>query len=282
MTDYERIEKVIQYLMEHQAEQPGLETLAGVAGVSKFHFQRIFSRWAGVTPKMFLKFLTAHYAKNLLHRSTNVLDVSFQVGLSGPGRLHDLLVTVDGVTPGEFKAQGAGIEIRYGFHPTPFGKSLIGVTKRGVCHFAFLKNDKEQTSALKQLQRNWPKAVFKQDQPKTAELINRIFQPSAHKQSVCVFLMGTPFQLKVWEALLQIAPGRVGSYSDIARLVGMPKASRAVGNAMAKNPVGYLIPCHRVIRQTGLIGQYGWGPVKKQALLLWEHLQKTQATETKR
>jgi AraC family transcriptional regulator of adaptative response/methylated-DNA-[protein]-cysteine methyltransferase len=272
MTDYERVEKVIQYLIDHHAEQPGLESLAKVIGLSKFHFQKIFSRWAGVTPKMFLKFLTAHDAKTLLRRSTNALDVSFQIGLSGPGRLHDLLVTLDGVTPGEFKSQGAGIEIRYGFHPTPFGQGLIGITSRGVCHLAFLKNKKDQPSALRQLRHHWPKAVITRDQTRSADVIRWIFQRPARKQSIRVFLRGTPFQLRVWESLLRISPGRVSSYSGVARFLGMPKASRAVGGAVASNPVAYLIPCHRVIRQTGLIGQYRWGPKRKKMMLLREQM----------
>ena len=269
MTDYERIEKIIQFLMAHQEQQPSLETLANAAGLSKFHFHRLFSRWAGVTPKMFLKFITANYAKSLLNGSNNVLDVSLQVGLSGPGRLHDLFVTIDGMTPGEFKSKGKGIEIRYGFHITPFGWGLIGLTSRGICHLSFLAKT-ERASSLKQLRRNWPQAKFIQDQRATAAMIQRIFKKPSEKEKIKIFLMGTPFQLKVWEALLQITSGKVSSYGAIAQSIGIPKASRAVGTAVSHNPVAFLIPCHRVIRRTGVIGQYRGGPSRKRALLCWE------------
>ncbi len=270
MTDYERIEKVIGFLIAHQGEQPDLATLAKVAGLSKFHFQRLFTRWAGVSPKMFLKFITALHAKSLLRDSTSVLDASYEVGLSGPGRLHDLLVTIDGVSPGEFKSGGEGIEIRYGFHPTPFGRALIAQTVRGVCQLNFFSTPKEGSGALAGLTRMWPKANIVRDQRSTSATIRRIFSRSSAGGPVRVFLMGTPFQLKVWEALLRISRGQVSSYGAIARSLGKPAASRAVGRAVGSNPVGFLIPCHRVIRETGVIGQYRWGSYRKHALLLWE------------
>jgi AraC family transcriptional regulator of adaptative response/methylated-DNA-[protein]-cysteine methyltransferase len=271
MTDYERIEKVIRYLDSHYLEQPRLELLAEVASLSPFHFHRLFSRWAGVTPKGFLKLLTWKHARALLRESKSLLDVSLDSGLSGPGRLHDLFITIDGVTPGEFKSLGEGVEIRYAFHPTPFGTCLLGQTKRGICHLSFV-DGKERASALEELRSMWPNAALNHDSRLTGKAVSHIFCRSSGGQSAAAraFLVGTPFQLKVWEALLKIPPGRLVSYGDIARCIDAPKASRAVGAAVGNNPVAYLIPCHRVIRETGVIGDYRWGAVRKKAMLAWE------------
>jgi AraC family transcriptional regulator of adaptative response/methylated-DNA-[protein]-cysteine methyltransferase len=272
--NYYRIEKVIRYLDSHYLEQPDLETLAGIAQVSEFHFHRLFSRWAGIQPKTLVKYLTAKHAKELLRRSHSVLDASLDSGLSGPGRLHDLLVSVDAVSPGEFKAYGRGVEIRYGFHPTPFGICIVGVTDRGVCHLSFLDadNPRRRESALGALKSDWPKALLRHHRQSASAAASKIFDRgvSSGRDHIPVLLVGTPFRLKVWEALLKIPFGRVASYGDIARSIGEPNACRAVGTAVSRNPVAYLIPCHRVIRETGIVGEYRGGRARKVAMLAWE------------
>jgi AraC family transcriptional regulator of adaptative response/methylated-DNA-[protein]-cysteine methyltransferase len=268
MTNYERIEKVIRYIEAHRAEQPRLAELAKVAGLSEHHFHRLFSRWAGTTPKAFLKFLTNAHAKELLRGSQDLLGAALEAGLSGPGRLHDLLVTVEGVTPGEYKAQGAGVEIRYGFHETPFGGALVAVTKRGVCHVSFFDGDGRR-SALRELRKSWPRAGLTESRSATAPVVARIFG-RARKGRMSVVLRGTPFQLKVWEALLRIPPGRAASYGQVAAAVGHPRATRAVGTAVGRNALAYMIPCHRVLRGTGVLGGYRWGAGRKRAMLAWE------------
>jgi AraC family transcriptional regulator of adaptative response/methylated-DNA-[protein]-cysteine methyltransferase len=284
MTDYERIENVIRHLKQHYVEQPDLGTLAGIARVSEFHFHRLFSRWAGITPKELVKFLTAKHAKVLLRESQSVLDASLDSGLSGPGRLHDLLVSVDAVSPGEFKRRGEGMEIRYGFHPTPFGTCLIGATARGICHLSFLEQDSSsrRASTIRELRSDWPKAVLRHHPQSTREIAAKIFHRVRY-QKIPVLLVGTPFRLKVWEALLKIPSGHLLSYRDIARSIGNSRACRAVGAAVGANPVAYLIPCHRVIHETGIVGNYRWGRERKLAMLAWENksepvklLQKTQ------
>ena len=269
MTDYERIEKIILYLKRHYRLQPDLRTLASVAGLSTFHFHRLFTRWAGVTPKTFLQYLTARHAKSLLIQSRSVLDASLESGLSGPGRLHDLLITSEGVTPGEFKARGKGISIAYGFHPSPFGICLIGVTGRGVCHLAFLNSGKE-AAALHALRSAWPEAEMQNNARTTARAAASVFGGEKNAAEVSLSVVGTPFQLKVWEAVLRIPPGSVFSYKDISRALGIQGAARCVGTALASNPVAYLIPCHRVILETGIIGDYRWGSARKQAILARE------------
>jgi AraC family transcriptional regulator of adaptative response/methylated-DNA-[protein]-cysteine methyltransferase len=275
MNDYERIEKVIRHLKEHYAEQPDLRTLAGIAQVSEFHFHRLFSRWAGVTPKALVKFLTAKHAKALLRESQSVLDASLDSGLSGPSRLHDLLVSVDAVSPGEFKSCGEGMEIRYGFHSTPFGSCLIGATARGICHLSFLDRDstRRRASVLRELKSDWPKAVLRHHPQSTRQLASQIFDRgvTSRTEKIPVLLVGSPFRLKVWEALLKIPSGSVLSYHDVARSISAPNACRAVGSAVGKNPVAYLIPCHRVIRETGIVGDYRWGQARKLAMLAWEN-----------
>lgn len=268
MTSYERIAKVIRYIDEHRTEQPRLATLAKAAGLSEFHFHRLFSRWAGTTPKAFLKFVTGVHAKTLLRDSRDVLTAALEAGLSGPGRLHDLLVSVEGVTPGEYKARGAGLEIRYGFHETAFGRALIGMTARGVCHLTFLDAAGREKS-LADLAKKWPKAALRRDQAGTAAAVRRIFGRKAGAK-VPVVLSGTPFQIKVWEALLRVPPGGATSYGELAKAVGRPKAARAVGAAVGANRVGYLIPCHRVLRGTSALGGYRWGAARKCAILAWE------------
>ena len=274
MTDYERIERVIRFAAVHHGEQPDLARLATVACLSPFHFHRLFVRWAGITPKQFVKFLTALHAKQLLKHSRGVLSSSLDVGLSGPGRLHDLFVSVEGMTPGEFKAGGDGVTVRYGFHPTPFGTCLLGFTGRGICHMAFLTpRAREKKRALERLRQAFPHAALQLDRRTTARTVKRVFSGTGASRAgrrISVFVVGTPFQLKVWAALLDIRPGQVRSYGGLARAIGHPAASRAVGMAVGANPIAYLIPCHRVIRETGLSGGYRWGAWRKQAMLLRE------------
>lgn len=262
MTTYQRVERVIAYVDAHRRTQPDLATLAKVAGLSPFHFHRLFSRWAGVTPKDFLKFVTNESAKELL-LDHDVLGASLAAGLSGPGRMHDLLVTVEGVTPGEYKAAGAGVVVRWGFHETPFGLALAGVTPRGLCHLAFVSS---RGAALRELKSRWPQADLREDRASTAPVVAKAFG----RGRLAVHLRGTPFQLKVWEALLRIPAGRAATYEQVAKAVGRPKASRAVGTAVGANPVAYLIPCHRVLRATGAFGGYRWGAARKRALLVRE------------
>ncbi len=267
--DYLRVEQAILYLEKHYKDQPGLEEIAGSIGLSEFHFQRLFTRWAGVSPKRFLQFLTREGAKQLLNQSENLLDTTLGVGLSSLGRLHDLFVTTEAVTPGEFKSRGAGLTIRYGIHPTPFGSCLIGVTERGVCHLSFVQSGEGQ--AIDELVAEWQEAKMVEDHRATAPLIAPIFLLDRRQGSpLHLYLRGTNFQLKVWEALLDIPAGQVTTYERIAEQIGDRKATRAVGSAVGHNPVAVLIPCHRVIRKVGGFGQYRYGAARKLALLGWE------------
>jgi AraC family transcriptional regulator, regulatory protein of adaptative response / methylated-DNA-[protein]-cysteine methyltransferase len=265
LNDYTRIANAIRYLDEHLREQPELKQVAAQAGLSEYHFQRLFTRWAGVSPKRFLQYLTAVYAGELLERRT-VLDTALDSGLSGPGRLHDLMVTVHGVTPGELKRRGAGLTIRYGTHPTPFGLCLMALTSRGICALYFIQPDQAEEQ-LEELGRRWAGAEWVRDYAAVKPLLEVIFSRSGQ---LSVDLLGTNFQLKVWEALLGIPPGRIAFYEDVARAIGAPEATRAVASAIGRNPVSLLIPCHRVIRKTGAFGGYRWGLEKKRAMLAWE------------
>jgi AraC family transcriptional regulator of adaptative response/methylated-DNA-[protein]-cysteine methyltransferase len=271
--DYGRIEQAILFLEKNFREQPDLKEVAASVGLSEYHFQRLFSRWAGISPKRFLQFLTIEYAKQLLAESKSVLDVTYESGLSSPGRLHDLFVTCEAITPGEFKNKGEGLTISYGFHPSPFGECLLSITERGVCGLAFVQNN-DQTSALEELKRNWPKSTFLEDATQTLPFVEQIFNPVKDRQALPVILKGTNFQIKVWQALLKIPPGSVVSYDELATLIGQPGAARAVGNAVAQNPIGYVIPCHRVIRKMGVVGDYHWNPARKRAILGWEAARK--------
>jgi AraC family transcriptional regulator of adaptative response/methylated-DNA-[protein]-cysteine methyltransferase len=237
-------------------------------GLSEYHFQRLFTRWAGISPKRFLQFLTVEYAKELLVDKRNLLDVTYETGLSSPGRLHDLFVNCEAITPGEFKTNGQGVTINYGFHPSPFGECLVAVTERGVCGLFFVTGQWEDS--FRELESVWSEANFVEDRMQTKPMAERIFDPVRHTQALPVVLKGTNFQLKVWQALLRIPAGSMVSYDAVAAHIGQPGAARAVGNAVARNPVGYVIPCHRVIRKTGLLGKYHWGSVRKKAILGWE------------
>ena len=274
--DYRRIEKAIIFLDEHAPEQPTLEEVADHISLSPFHFQRLFKSWAGVSPKRFLQYLTLENAKRLLRESASVLDASLEVGLSGPGRLHDLFISVEAMTPGEYKARGRGLEINYGFHGSPFGECLVAVTSRGVCGLSFVEAGRSDT--LLQLAESWQEAKLIENPGANEKIATQIFSQSrvGTPPPVKILLKGTNFQIKVWEALLKIPEGRVVSYGNVADAVGRHGASRAVGTAVGQNPIAFLIPCHRVLRSNGGIGGYRWGTTRKRAILareaaLWEH-----------
>jgi AraC family transcriptional regulator of adaptative response/methylated-DNA-[protein]-cysteine methyltransferase len=272
--DYERIEKAIQFIADNFHSQPNLKEIAGKIHVSEYHFQRLFSRWVGISPKRFLQFLTKEYAKTLLEKSINLLDVTYESGLTSPGRLHDLFVSCEAVTPGEYKAKGEGLEIAYGYHATPFGECMLAKTDRGICGLSFVQNNDRQP-VFASLEDRWRNATLIEDPDVTRPFVERIFNPSQGQKSTPLHLVlsGTNFQIKVWEALIKIPMGAVVSYEDVAAHIGMPKASRAVGNAVGSNPVSFVIPCHRVIKKTAEFGNYGGGVARKLALLGWEAVQ---------
>jgi AraC family transcriptional regulator of adaptative response/methylated-DNA-[protein]-cysteine methyltransferase len=269
--DYERVERAITFLEKNFQRQPELKEIAASINLSEYHFQRLFTRWVGISPKRFLQFLTKERAKELLEKSRDVLGVAYETGLSGPGRLHDLFVTCEAVTPGEFKSKGEGLAIAYGFHPTPFGECLLAATERGICNLAFVQpGDREQ--ALNALKSRWRKARLNKDAARTRSLASQVFAwyIGQTPSPLHLVLSGTNFQIKVWEALLHVPPGAVVSYEDIAARIGRPTASRAVSNAVAQNPIPVIIPCHRVIRKAGEFGDYHYGTARKKALLGWE------------
>lgn len=271
--DYLRIEQAILYLENHYKDQPSLEELASNIGLSEYHFQRLFTRWAGVSPKRFLQFLTKEGAKDLLNRSENLLETTHQIGLSSLGRLHELFVNTEAVSPGEYKSRGAGVTIRYGIHPSPFGKCLIATTDRGICHLGFVQTS--EGDAIDSLVEDWQQATMVEDYKSTAQLVKPIFDLQfgvRRDEPLRVHLRGTNFQLKVWEALLQIPTGAVTTYEGIAERIGKPSAMRAVGTAIGHNPIAVLIPCHRVIRKVGDFGNYRYGALRKKALLAREHI----------
>jgi AraC family transcriptional regulator of adaptative response/methylated-DNA-[protein]-cysteine methyltransferase len=264
--DYARVERAIRYLDENFRDQPRLAEVAAAVGMSEYHFQRLFRRWAGVSPKRFLQFLTADYARGLLRDSWNALDAAYEAGLSGPGRLHDLMVSVEAATPGEIRRRGEGLVVRWGVHSTPYGRCLLAATERGVCWLAFLDSP-DDPRPLEELRARWPDARLEEDPALTAPLVERAFSGAADGTPPPLHLRGTNFQVKVWEALLRVPAGTVVTYEGHAAAAGAPTAVRAVGAAVGANPVAYLIPCHRVIRKTGAFGDYHWGSVRKRALL---------------
>ncbi len=280
-TDYARIEKAIHFIEQNARQQPDLKTMAAHVGLSDYHFQRLFTQWAGTSPKRFVQFLTLQYAKQLLQESQSILDTTYAVGLSSPGRLHDLFVTHEAISPGEFKRQGAGITIWYGFHATPFGDCLLAVTARGICNLLFVSGgDRRET--FQAFAQNWPGTALVEDVAKTRPSIQQIFSTAGAGQrpSFHLFLKGTNFQVQVWQALLQIGPGTAVSYSSVARMMGRPTTVRAVGSAIGRNPIAYLIPCHRVLRRAGGFGDYHWGAARKKAMLGWEAARRYQMTQT--
>jgi AraC family transcriptional regulator, regulatory protein of adaptative response / methylated-DNA-[protein]-cysteine methyltransferase len=269
--DYDRIEKAIKYLENNAARQPALAEVAKSLDMSESHFQRLFSRWVGISPKRFLQYITKQYASQLLRDENSLLDVAFDAGLSGPSRLHDLFVNCEAVTPGEYKHQGEGTRISYGFHPTTFGECLLATTQRGICSLQFVRSTGKDFQ-LEALLKKWPKAKIVHDSEKTRPLVGRIFSfpEDLEPAPLYLYIKGTNFQIKVWEALLKIPMGKAVTYQDVARHIGQPKAERAVGNAVGRNPIVFLIPCHRVIRKMGVFGYYGGGPARKKAIMGWE------------
>lgn len=272
---YQLIERAILYIEANAHRQPELDEIASAIGLSEYHFQRLFTRWAGISPKRFMQFLTKEHAKGLLAQSENLLDTTHQVGLSSLGRLHDLFVNTEAVTPGEYKSHGVGLTIRYGLHFTPYGKCLIATTERGICHLGFVQTS--EGSTIDNLVADWKQAKMIEDYNTTAPLIARIF-PDRETGSdfdkadyrLKLHLRGTNFQIKVWEALLKIPTGAVTTYEHIAAQIGNPNAIRAVGTAVGHNPIAVLIPCHRVIRKAGEFGNYRYGIARKKALLARE------------
>lgn len=269
--DYHRIARAIAFMRQHHLNQPNLATVAQHIGLSEYHFQRLFTHWAGISPKRFLQYLTVEYAKSKITQTKSLLDLTLDVRLSSPGRLHDLFVNLEAMSPGEFKAGGAGLQIRYGIHDTPFGTSLIATTARGICNLYFLETTDEHTAAQR-LRLAWKNAEIIRDEQATQSLCDLIFNSEtiSEEKSLTLLVKGTNFQIQVWRALLQLPFGAIATYQSIAQMVDRPTAARAVGNAIGKNPIGYLIPCHRVIRESGELGGYGWGVERKTVMLGWE------------
>jgi AraC family transcriptional regulator of adaptative response/methylated-DNA-[protein]-cysteine methyltransferase len=267
MTDYERIKKAIEFIHSNFQQQPDLDAVAKQVYLSPFHFQRLFKDWAGVSPKKFLQYISLQHAKKLLQQHS-VSDAAYETGLSGSSRLHDLFISIEGMTPGEYKNGGEQLHINYSFAESPFGNIIVASTTKGICHLAFADDEKD---ALQQLQSQFPKAAFRQVVDTIQQNALFIFtQDWKNLSKIKLHLKGTPFQIKVWEALLKIPMGDVSTYSGIADHLNNPKASRAVGSAIGDNPVAFLIPCHRVIRSTGEFGQYHWGSIRKTAMIGWE------------
>jgi len=270
--DFARIAKAIRYIDRHFREQPRLTAIASHVGLSEFHFNRLFRRWAGVTPKQYLAFITGQEAKGVLAHEPSVLEAAYAVGLSGPGRLHDLIVTLDAVTPGELKVGGRGIRIQYGSTPTPFGEALLASTPRGLCHLAFVEPG-EREQAENELRQRWRNAELVRDDARAREFANGIWDGAGSSQGrLSLHVAGTNFQLKVWQALLELGAHGRTTYSALAAAIGAEGSARAVSNAVGANPVAWLIPCHNVLRRDGTLGGYHWGEDRKRAILAWDSL----------
>jgi AraC family transcriptional regulator, regulatory protein of adaptative response / methylated-DNA-[protein]-cysteine methyltransferase len=271
LRDYDSVRRAIAFISEHWRAQPTIESMAEASGVTPDELHHLFRRWAGLTPKAFMQALTLDHAKGLLRDSASVLDAALDSGLSGPGRLHDLFVTHEAMSPGEWKNGGAGMTLAYGFHPSPFGTAIVIASGRGLAGLAFADSGEEQAS-LADMQRRWPRATYVEDRAGTADLAQRIFDTRMWRadQPLRVVLIGTDFEVRVWETLLKIPMGRAVSYSDIATCISRPKASRAVGAAIGKNPVSFVVPCHRALGKSGALTGYHWGITRKQAMLGWE------------
>jgi len=269
--DYAVVRRAIAFVCEHWRAQPEIDAIAAAAGVSASELHHLFRRWAAITPKDFLQALTLEHARRLLRDSASVLEAAFEVGLSGPGRLHDLFVTHEAMSPGEWKSGGAGLTMSYGFHPSPFGTALVMTTPRGLAGLAFADAGEEE-AALADMKGRWLKADIVEDRPRTAALARRIFDTALWRadQPLRVVLIGTDFEIRVWETLLKIPMGRAMTYSDIATKVGAINAARAVGAAVGKNPLSFVVPCHRVLGKDGALTGYHWGLTRKRAMLGWE------------
>ncbi len=268
MTDYERIAKAIVYINEHFKEQPNLKRLADEAHLSEFHFQRLFKKWAGVSPKKFLEYISIEHAKALLKQDASVAEATYETGLSGTSRLHDLFINIERMTPGEFRNKGESLTINYAFYQSPFGKIIVASTSKGVCYIAFANNERPSLRSLRERYRN--AAIVEKEDPAHRQVL-RVFQDDwTDIPKIKLHIKATPFQLKVWEALLKVPFGHLSTYARVAESIGYPTASRAVGTAIGDNPVAYLIPCHRIIKSTGVLGGYHWGDARKAAIVGWE------------
>jgi AraC family transcriptional regulator, regulatory protein of adaptative response / methylated-DNA-[protein]-cysteine methyltransferase len=267
--DYARIEAAIQFLSENFKEQPTLEEAAAHVHLSPFHFQRLFQDWAGISPKKFLQYLTVDFLKNKLHEVNNLQEAAELAGLSAQSRVYDHFITLEAMTPQQFKSGGENLAIHYGFQQTPFGQCLLASTNKGICHLSFVTPEQE-APALAALQQQWPWANWQNNTSHTARLAAQVFSQEEPTAKIHLLVNGTNFQVKVWEALLRIPSGEVRTYQQIAESIGNPKANRAVGTAVGQNPIAYLIPCHRVIRKEGIVGNYHWGEIRKKALIAWE------------
>ena len=267
--NYERIERAIAYLQENFKRQPELDDIAAKVHMSPFHFQRIFTEWAGISPKRFLQYLTAGYLKEQLQLTRNLSEAAAAAGLSSQSRVYDLFTTLEAMTPAEYRENGSGIRINYGFHKTPFGDCLIGLTERGICWLSFLSTGREHLDALTEMKASWHQSIFFEDSERTDTIVREIFNISNQKR-YRLLVKGTNFQVKVWEALLRIAPGEVTTYQQIAQRIDNPRAVQAVGSAVGMNTIAYLIPCHRVIRKDGILGEYRWNAARKKSMIGWE------------
>jgi AraC family transcriptional regulator, regulatory protein of adaptative response / methylated-DNA-[protein]-cysteine methyltransferase len=270
-SDYETIRKVIEHISLDYRGQPSLDELADEAGMEPTALQKLFTRWAGLSPKAFLQAVTMDHARRLLDDGLPLLDTAYEVGLSGPSRLHDLFVTHEAMSPGDFKTRGGGLVIRYGFHPSPFGLALVMTTGRGICGLAFADGQGED-AALKDMTRRWPDAVYIRDDAAVSGEAARVFDRSrwSADQPLRIVLIGTDFQVRVWQSLLDVPMGKATTYGTIARKIGAPKASRAVGAAIGANPISFVVPCHRAVGATGALTGYHWGLTRKRAMLGWE------------
>lgn len=266
--NYKVVAHAIEYIRENSRRQPSLAEIADEVNLSEFHMQRVFTEWAGISPKRFIQYLTKERAKRALQESRDVLSTSLEAGLSSPGRLHDLMITCEAMTPGEIKSQGHGVNLTFGITSTPFGSALIGWTTRGICYLAFCENDCDEK--YDELSTQWPAARLIKDDIGASSLSETIFPAERQPGKLHLLLRGTNYQIKVWEALLNIEPSQVISYSTLAILAGSPKAQRTVGSAVAANRIAFLIPCHRVIRESGDVGVYQWGSNRKSAMQAWE------------
>ena len=270
-TDYDLVRRAVEYISQHWRDQPSLETVAEAVGMKPLSLQRLFTRWAGLSPKAFVQALTLDHARSLLADSASVLDATYEVGLSGPGRLHDLFVTHDAMTPGDYKARGAGIVIRWAFHTSPFGEALVMITERGLAGVAFADPGNEGPT-FADMKSRWPEADYVEDWDATAPFARRIFDRGAWRpdQPLKIFMIGSDFEVRVWETLLKLPLGKATTYSDIAAHIGRPTAARAVGAAVGKNPISFVVPCHRVLGKGGSLRGYHWGLTRKRAILGWE------------
>ena len=269
--DYEAVRRAIEFISTHWRAQPSIETIAEHVGLSPSHFQHLFKRWAGLTPKAFLQAITVERARERLRDSASVLDAAYDVGLSGPSRLHDLFVSHDAMTPGDYRRRGEGLRFSYGFHASPFGEAIVVATPRGLAGLGFV-DDGNRAGALADMQRRWPRATLIEDQAATAPLARRAFDPAQWRpdQPLRVVMIGSDFELRVWETLLTLPMGCATTYSDIARRIGQPTAARAVGAAVGRNPISFVVPCHRVLGRSGALTGYHWGLARKQAIIGWE------------